>query len=126
MGIFDRLTRLARSEANHLFDSAAEASQSVFGGRASGRKSTGGAQTEPSPEDSAWPQEIREDYAALELPLGADHEAVKSAYRDLMRRYHPDRHAGDPSKGDLANELTVRIRASYERLEAYLARSRES
>jgi DnaJ-class molecular chaperone len=122
LGIFDRLTRLARSEANHLLDSATEATQSVFGDRGSAGKSMGGDQAEPSPEDSAWPQEIREDYAALELPLGADHEAVKSAYRDLMRRYHPDRHAGDPSKADLANELTVRIRASYERLDAYLKR----
>ena len=32
-----------------------------------------------------------------------------------MRRYHPDRHAGDPTKADLANELTVQIRAAYER-----------
>ena len=125
MGIFDRLSRLARSEANHLLDSAADATQGVFGGATKGSAgpSRGASPAPEAPEeDSAWPQQIREDYAALELPLGADLDAVKGAYRDLMRRYHPDRHAGDPTKADLANELTVQIRAAYERLKAHLAK----
>ena len=117
MGIFDRLSRLARSEANSLFDSVSEAAQGVVGDR-QGRSVT---PPEPDPAD-AWPPEIREDYAALELPLGADKEAVKGAYREMVRRYHPDRHTGEPAKAELANELTVRIRQSYERLNAYLAR----
>ena len=63
-----------------------------------------------------------EDYAALELPLGADRAAVKDAYRAMMRRYHPDRVNDEPDKVKLANELTVRLRQSYERLDAYLAK----
>ena len=117
MGIFDRISRLARSEANSLFDSVSEAAQGVVGDRAPA--------PEPAPESApseAWPPEIQEDYAALELPLGADKDAVKDAYRDMVRRYHPDRHTGEPAKAQLANELTVRIRQSYERLNAYLAR----
>ena len=124
MGIFDRLTRLARSEANDLLDSATKATQGVFDGATRGAQRAEAPPGEPAAADSAWPREICEDYAALELPLGADLDAVKGAYRDLMRRYHPDRHASDPSKAELANELTVRIRASYERLEAYLAKGR--
>lgn len=117
VGIFDRLTRLARSEANHLLGSASDAARGFVGNR-----SASPAPTPESPPADAWPSEIREDYAALELPLGADREAVKDAYRELVRRYHPDLHTGDPSKADVANELTVRIRQSYERLDAYLAR----
>jgi len=116
VGIFDRLTRLARSEANHLLGSATEAAKGFVGGR---------DRPDPAPETppaDAWPPEIRQDYAALELPLGADREAVKGAYRGLVRRYHPDLHASDEAKADLANELTVRIRQSYERLDAYLAK----
>ena len=120
MGIFDRLSRLARSEANHLFDAASDAAQGAF---SSGDKARARATSEPSaPADAdPWPDEIKEDYAALELPLGADRGAVKVAYRDLLRRYHPDRHAERPDKAELANELTVRIRQSYERLDAFLA-----
>ncbi len=118
MGIFDRLSRLARSEANHLLDSASDTARGFVGDRSSPKQ----APTSEAPPADAWPSEIREDYAALELPLGADREAVKDAYREMVLRYHPDRHTGDPSKADAANELTVRIRQSYERLDAYLAR----
>ena len=118
MGIFDRLSRLARSEANSFFDSVSETTQDTFGGRS--RPDPVDVEA-PAPE-SAYPLEIQEDYAALELSVGADIDAVKDAYRDMMRRYHPDRHAADPDKARLANELTVRIRQSYERLSAYLTR----
>ena len=118
MGIFDRLSRLARAEANHLLDSAADAAGDVFGGE--GRERARPEAPPAAPEASDLPQEVAEDYAALELPLGADREAVKEAYRDLMRRYHPDRHSADSDKSEIANELTVRIRQSYERLDAYL------
>ena len=119
MGIFDRLSRLARSEANDLFDTVSDATENLVGKRDRGNQAR--PRTAAPAEDAAWPAEIREDYAALELPLGADREAVKDAYRDMMRRYHPDLHTGDPGKAQLANELTVRIRQSYERLDAYLA-----
>ena len=121
MGIFDRLSRLARAEANSLLDSASDAAQGVFG-QGPSTDARGAAVDPGETEAGRWPPEIREDYAALELPLGADREAVKDAYRDMMRRYHPDRHTGDPDKAELANELTVRLRQSYERLDAYLAK----
>ena len=120
MGIFDRLSRLARSEANHLFDSARSAADDVFGGDADARRAGATRGGPGAAEADPWPAEIRGDYAALELEVGADRAAVKRAYRDLMRRYHPDRHDGDDAKSKLANELTVRIRESYERLDSFL------
>lgn len=120
MGIFDRLTRLAKAEANHLFDSANDAAQDLFKGEGERR---GQGTTAPEGDvANRWPKQVAEDYAALELPLGADRTAVKEAYRGLMRRYHPDRHTADPAKSKLANELSMRIRQSYERLDAYLAK----
>ena len=120
MGIFDRLSRLAKAEANHLFDSATDAAQDLLGG--DGPAATPRRPSADAPPQSTWPKQVVDDYAALELPLGADRAAVKDAYRDLMRRYHPDRHSGDSDKSEIANELTVRIRQSYERLDAYLAK----
>ena len=119
MGIFDRLSRLAKAEANHLLDSASEGAQEFFNAEGA-RPST---PLDQEVEDvGRWPREIVEDYAALELPLGADRAAVKGAYRAMMRRYHPDRVNDEPDKVKLANELTVRLRQSYERLDAYLAK----
>ena len=37
MGIFDRLSRLAKAEANHLFDSASDAADDLFTGTGSSR-----------------------------------------------------------------------------------------
>ena len=66
------------------------------------------------------PAEVRRYYANLELPIGASAEEVKAAYRRLMRRYHPDRHATDPSRAVVANELAQELRKAYEELLAYL------
>lgn len=67
------------------------------------------------------PREVREAYAALELPLGADGDAVNEAYRALVQRYHPDRHAQTPHLQQAATELTIRIRDARDRVLAWLA-----
>jgi len=116
-GFFKRLSRLARAEINSLgskFVSRTEINetdrelQEEIESAASGSKS-------PS-----WPSEIREAYAALELPLGSDEKAVKKAYRELLSRYHPDKHQGTPEKLETANEITMRVRESYEKILSFL------
>jgi DnaJ-domain-containing protein 1 len=59
-------------------------------------------------------------YANLELPYGADLEAVKKAYRKLMKQYHPDKFSGDPEKQKTATELTKGLNKAYQELEKYL------
>ena len=86
----------------------------VPGASARGR----GASKEPQPTE--YPQEIRLAYAALELPLGADREQIKHAYRELLNRYHPDKHAANPQLAQAANELTRRIKEARDRLVAWL------
>ncbi|MEQ8273515.1 MAG: DnaJ domain-containing protein [Deltaproteobacteria bacterium] len=76
-----------------------------------------------TPPPSATPKEtalIRRYYANLELPIGASAAEVKAAYRRLMRRYHPDRHATDPARTQVANELAQELRKAYEGLLEYL------
>ena len=63
------------------------------------------------------PQEtLRRYYANLELPLGAPLQDVKSAYRRLMRRYHPDLHANNPNNAEAATQLARELRIAYEGL----------
>jgi hypothetical protein len=60
-------------------------------------------------------------YERLELPYGSDFEAVKAAYRKLMRRYHPDLHGGkSPEKLRAATEVAQALTQAYNELEKVL------
>jgi DnaJ like chaperone protein len=82
--------------------------------RASGKRRTN---DDASPLD----KRVAQFYANLELTPGATLDEVKSAYRRLMSKYHPDKHMGDPAKhraaSDLAQELTRAYRTLVEMLE---------
>lgn len=71
-------------------------------------------------EATTFTQEIRLAYAALELPLGADRDRVQKAYRAMLSRYHPDKHAHNPELLHAANELTRRVREARDVLLAWL------
>jgi DnaJ-domain-containing protein 1 len=71
-----------------------------------------------APRDPGDP--VRKAYAALEVPYGADFDAVKKSYRALMRKYHPDRHTGSPDKQKAAHELTTKLTDAYHTLEKHL------
>jgi DnaJ-domain-containing protein 1 len=77
----------------------------------------GSGQERPPPRSPA-DESLRQDYANLEVPFGADIEAVRSSYKVLMMRYHPDKHAGDPEKQRIALEITKKINESFERIRA--------
>lgn len=66
---------------------------------------------QPPPDES-----LRQDYANLEVPFGADIDTVRKSYKTLMMRFHPDKHAGDPEKQRLALEITKKVNQSFERI----------
>ncbi len=68
----------------------------------------------------AFTREVREAYATLELPLGADRAQIDEAYRAMLQRYHPDRHAQTPHLQKAATELTIRIRQARDLLVTWL------
>lgn len=62
---------------------------------------------------SDWDFSLEHDfYKSLELERGATRKDVKRAYRDLMKRYHPDR---NPNCEDCARKI-YRIQQAYETL----------
>jgi curved DNA-binding protein CbpA len=65
---------------------------------------------------------IRAAYAALEVPEGSDFETVRKAFRGLMRKYHPDRHAQSPDKLSVATELAQKLTDAYKLIGAHLKR----
>ncbi len=61
----------------------------------------------------------RDDYEILGIPHGSGQALVKSAYRELVKKYHPDRvaHLGDEFK-ELAHQKFLEIQQAYDRLTA--------
>ncbi len=85
----------------------------------------GGAGAEPARGVTARPrspeeQQLHQCYANLELSPGASLDAVKRAYRELMGRYHPDKHLGDPERHKAATELAQSLTRAYTALVAHL------
>ncbi|MCB9727624.1 MAG: J domain-containing protein [Deltaproteobacteria bacterium] len=138
MGIFDRLSRLARAEVSHLGGRVREALSGdsddaladddevveTSEARAAEARAQAGRASRSAPVDEPsqqrWPREIREAYATLELPLGSSREQARTAYRRLLRTHHPDRHQHDDAAERRATERTMTIRAAWERLDAFL------
>jgi DnaJ-class molecular chaperone len=50
---------------------------------------------------------MRDPYEILGLKRGADDAAIKSAYRKLAKRHHPDLHPGDPKAAERFQELNA-------------------
>ena len=49
------------------------------------------------------------DMRTVKVSRNATDQEIKSSYRQLMRKYHPDMHAGNPQKQKAATELSMRV-----------------
>ncbi len=72
------------------------------------------------PRPGSTEAQLLEWYKVLDLQAGADMAQIKSSYRQLMRKYHPDMHAGNPQKQKAATELSMRVTTAYNGLVAHL------
>jgi len=64
----------------------------------------------------AQQEALRQDYANLKVPFATPFAEVKNAYKKLLRQYHPDKHAADPSKQKIATEITQKINQSFQKI----------
>lgn len=58
---------------------------------------------------------LRNPYEVLEIKEGASEEEIKKAYRELVKRYHPDQYRDNPLS-DLAEQKLREINEAYEYL----------
>ena len=58
---------------------------------------------------------MSDPYKVLGVPQNATDDEVKTAYRELARKYHPDHYAGNPLS-DLAEEKMKEINEAYDRI----------
>lgn len=54
-------------------------------------------------------------YEVLEINQNATEEEIKSAYRTMVKKYHPDKHQNNPLS-DLAEEKLMEVNEAYEML----------
>lgn len=71
------------------------------------------------PRPGSTEAQLADWYRVLDLQVGADLAQIKSAYRQMMRKYHPDMHAGNPQKQKAATELSMRVTTAYNGLTAH-------
>jgi DnaJ-domain-containing protein 1 len=83
-------------------------------------RSTPPPRSAPPRRTAAGDDAIRKAYAALEVSPGSDFETVRRSYRRMMRKYHPDLHAGSVDKQRAATDLTQRLTEAYKTLERHL------
>ncbi len=118
---FEEAKRRAEQEARRA---ASSARRSSSGGRSSSRGSSrsGGSSRSRSRSRGAsrGGNEIAEHYKTLDLPVGAEFSEVKSQFRKLMRKYHPDMHSATPEKQKAAAELSKKFTVAYNALEEHL------
>lgn len=113
----------ARKSADDAFRRIKE--QAARGGgapppRSSSSSGGGSSSSGRPPRPGSTEAQVAEWYKVLNLAVGADLAEIKSSYRQLMRKYHPDMHAGNPSKQKAANELSMRVTTAYNGLQVHL------
>lgn len=140
MSVFSRLQRLARAQILDLTEktrelvktsrpsqdlSDDELEEEILKRRRERAARRAGASPEPSeadiatkPKDARSPQEqqLAQYYANLELPVTASTDDVRRAYKEMMKKYHPDKHAGDPARHKAATELAQSLTRAYRAL----------
>ena len=60
---------------------------------------------------------MKNPYSVLGVPQNATDEEVKSAYRELTRKYHPDKYDDDNPLKDLAKEKMQEINEAYDQIQ---------
>lgn len=92
----------------------------------SGEPARAGASTVPplaGPARPAVDPVLARYYANLEVPYGSDLETVERAWKRLLRRYHPDVHATDPERQEIANDLVKELNRAYRHLRRTLEKT---
>lgn len=54
-----------------------------------------------------------EYYANLELKPGSGFAEIKAAYKELIKKYHPDKFSHDEERRKIAETITTRLNEAY-------------
>ncbi|RMH69871.1 MAG: J domain-containing protein [Gemmatimonadetes bacterium] len=127
MGISNRLFRLAKAYINDFIhpdryddDPLKDAFEELEREERKQRRSTSANHSSRRRKDPR----IAQYYERLNVPYDSDYETVRDAWKILMKKYHPDRHAGDPEKVKMATKISQDLTEAYKEIEKYLKANR--
>lgn len=116
----DRREKARQRAEEEAFRRVKEQARRQSSGTSSRRPPPRGSRTTGGLGDLGRDPEIARAYKTLDLGYGAPIAEVKTAYRKLMRKYHPDLHNQSPKKQKAATELTMKVTQAYNVLEKHL------
>jgi DnaJ-domain-containing protein 1 len=111
---FRRMKEQAARGGGTSYSSTSSSYSSTY---SSSNSSTGSSRP---PRPGSVDAQLADWYRQLDLQPGADMSQIKTSYRQLMRKYHPDMHAGNPQRQKAATELSMRVTAAYNGLVSHL------
>tara|TARA_B100000686_G_C16211576_1_gene675702 strand:- start:248 stop:616 length:369 start_codon:yes stop_codon:yes gene_type:complete len=112
-----RLFHIARSNFTHWKNNDAQINASI--------EEEAFNSDNPSNKDkiplSEWtPDSLAQYYANLEIPPGSSLEETRSAWKRMLKKYHPDLHSSNAGRRETAEELTRRLNEAYQTIEKEL------
>lgn len=116
----DARQRAAADEAFRRMKEQAAKGGGTWTASSGGSSGSSGSGSARPPRPGSTEAQVAEWYKVLDLQAGADLAQIKSSYRQMMRKYHPDMHAGSPQKQKAATELSMRVTTAYNGLVAHL------
>ncbi len=111
----ERIKNSVFREFTKYFFRNAYSHNSEFRYKRDGQPGPGGGSTDQSAEEPKI--DSQDPYAVLGIKPGASREEIRNAYRDLSKKYHPDKvnHLGSEFR-DLAHKKFIDISQAYEAL----------
>ena len=70
----------------------------------------------PKQEKPSVPVELYKDFFRLGVVPGSTFETCREAYKNLLKKHHPDRHSSTKEMMNVATEITSNINASFQRI----------
>jgi DnaJ-domain-containing protein 1 len=142
MGIKDRLKFIAKSYINSFLDGQERGSRpsrpavddedetisaddfekqwAAFEEEQRRWKSQEQQQRTETPHRRPGERSLEQCYKNLECPVGSDLKTVRTHFRRLMKKHHPDLHAGNKTAQEAATRISQIITESYQQLEKHL------
>ena len=120
MSIFKRIFHNVKAQVGSLYDNDNKVHYELFDKFEDEENFRRDFRKEKKVHPKAVNKELLDCYATLEIPYGSDLATVRSAWKNLLKKYHPDRHHNDPKRHDAATEIAAEITASYKYIENYL------
>jgi DnaJ-domain-containing protein 1 len=112
--------RVAADDAfRRMKEQAAKGGGTWSAAASSGASASGSSEPKRPPRPGSSEAQLAEWFRVLDVQPGVDMAQIKTSYRQLMRKYHPDMHAGNPNNQKAATELSMRVTTAYNGLVAH-------